>query len=334
VEILIRFAVVGTGWRSEFYARVAKALPEQFLMVAWLCRNEDKRKALQQKYGFYTTTSEDDVVSLKPDFIVSAVDKASMSDVVRYWAKKGFPVLSETPAALDLDTLRAMKKEIQAGLKIQVAEQYFLDPMLKAAINEIEAGLIGEPVSVTLSSMHDYHAASIIRRTLKTGLGDVKITGKSFVTRVTNTKTRYETLTDGKVVEKEDKHLIMEYDGGKVAFYDFMSEQYRSTIRHKYMNIRGTRGEIINDTVYFLDGNNVGSVKTLEPDNPFADAGLAGDEASIARLMLGMKNYIENGKEVYPMDEALYDAYIATLMDEAGKAEFETVEGSFADIDL
>jgi hypothetical protein len=100
------------------------------------------------------------------------------------------------------------------------------------------------------------------------------------------------------------------------------------------MNIRGTRGEIINDTVYFLDGNNVGSVKTLEPDNPFADAGLAGDESAIARLMLGMKNYIENGKEVYPMDGALYDAYIATLMDKAGKAAFMTVEGSFADIDL
>jgi hypothetical protein len=45
-----------------------------------------------------------------------------------------------------------------------------------------------------------------------------------------------------------------------------------------------------------------------------------------------MKDYIENGKEVYPMDEALYDAYIAILMDKAGKAEFETVEGSFADI--
>jgi hypothetical protein len=59
-------------------------------MVAWFCRNEEKREALQQKYGFYTTTSEDDVVSLKPDFIVSAVDKVSMSDVVRYWAKKDF----------------------------------------------------------------------------------------------------------------------------------------------------------------------------------------------------------------------------------------------------
>ncbi len=45
---------------------------------------------------------------------------------------------------------------------------------------------------------------------------------------VTDTKTRYETLTDGQVVDKEEKHLIIEYESGKIAFYDFMSDQYRS----------------------------------------------------------------------------------------------------------
>lgn len=326
---MIRFAVVGTGWRSEFYARIAKALPEKFDMVAWLCRGEEKMLRLQREYGIHTTMSEDEVIELKPDFVVSAVDKASMSEVVRYWAKKGIPVLSETPAALDLETLKIMRKEIQDGLKIQVAEQYFLTPSVKAVIDEIDAGTIGEPVSLTVSAMHDYHASSVIRRMLKTGLSDVRITGKSFSMKVANTKTRYETLTDGKVVDKEEKHLVMEYENGKVAFYDFMSEQYRSPIRNKYINIRGTRGEIINDTVYYLDENNLGAVKKLQVTMPFNKAELSEDEVAIAELMIRMKEYIENGKEAYPMDEALYDAYISILMDKAGKSDFESVEGSF-----
>lgn len=329
---MIRFAVVGSGWRSEFYARIAKALPEQFEMVAWLCRSEEKMLRLKREYGLHTTMSEDEVISLNPDFIVSAVNKTSMSDVVRYWAKKGIPVLSETPAALDLDTLGIMKQEIKEGLKIQVAEQYFMEPGIKAMIDEINRGTIGEPVSVTMSAMHDYHAASVIRRVLKTGLSDVIITGKAFSVRVANTKTRYETLTDGRIVDKEEKHLVMEYADGKVAFYDFMSEQYRSPIRNRYINVRGTRGEIINDTVYYLDENNLGAVKKLEKDNTFAKSGLTGGEAAVAEIMLGMKEYVETGKEVYPMDEALYDSYISILMEEAGRTGFKPVKASFTDI--
>jgi hypothetical protein len=39
-----------------------------------------------------------------------------------------------------------------------------------------------------------------------------------------------------------------------------------------------------------------------------------------------MKEYIESGKEVYPMEEALYDAYIAILMDEACKNSYKTID--------
>jgi predicted dehydrogenase len=324
-EYMIRFAVVGTGWRSEFYARIAKALPDKFEMVAWLCRNEEKLERLNRKYGIYTTMSEAEIERLNPDFIVCAVNKASISDVALYWARKGIPVLSETPAALDLDMIKLMKKEVDNGAKIQVAEQYFIEPTIAGIIDEIDKGTIGEPVSVTISAMHDYHAVSVIRRMLKTGLEDVCITGKSFDMKVTNTKTRYETLTDGKIVGCKEKHLILEYKSGKVAFYDFMSEQYRSPIRNRYINVRGTRGEIINDTVYYLDSDNLGTVKKIDVKRDFEGTGLIDDEIAIAKIMLRMKEYVESGTEAYPMDEALYDAYIAILMDEACKDSYKTV---------
>lgn len=325
---MIRYAVVGTGWRSEFYARIAKALPEEFEMVAWLCRNTEKMTCLHEKYRIHTTMSEDEVVGLKPDFIVCAVNKASISEVAEYWASKGIPVLSETPAALDIDGLKQMEKCVDEGSRIQVAEQYFLMPDVRAVIEEVNSGTIGEPVSVTISAMHDYHAASVIRRVLQLGLENVKITGKSFQTRVTNTKTRYETLTDGVIKTQDQKHLIMEYESGRVAFYDFMSDQYRSPIRNRYINVRGTRGEIVNDTVYYLDKDNHAAQKKLDIVNQYERAGLNFDEIAIAELMRRMKYYVDTGKEAYPMNEALYDAYLSILMEEAGKCSYVTKESA------
>ena len=329
---MIRFAVIGSGWRSLFYVRIARALPDMFELTALLCRGQEKADRIQKEYGIHTTTSEDEVIVSKPDFVVSAVNKSSMSDVVRYWAAKGIPVLSETPAGLDIDTLKAIRQDVENGARIQVAEQYFLYPSIKAVIDECKSGTIGEPVSLTISAMHDYHAASVIRRMLDTGLEDVTVTGKTFSMKVTDTRTRYEVLTEGRVVEKEEKHLIMEYADGKTAFYDFMSDQYRSPIRNRYINLRGTRGEIINDTVYYLDKDNLATCKNLDIKTPYGYAGLSEDEAAITGILLGMKEYVDKGKEVYPMDEALYDAYMGILMCEAGKPGYKQVKGSFGDI--
>ena len=329
---MIRFAVIGSGWRSLFYVRIARALPDMFELTALLCRGQEKADRIQKEYGIHTTTSEDEIIASKPDFVVSAVNKSSMSDVVRYWAAKGIPVLSETPAGLDIDTLKAIRQDVENGARIQVAEQYFLYPSIKAVIDECKSGTIGEPVSLTISAMHDYHAASVIRRMLDTGLEDVTVTGKTFSMKVTDTRTRYEVLTEGRVVEKEEKHLIMEYADGKTAFYDFMSDQYRSPIRNRYINLRGTRGEIINDTVYYLDKDNLAACKKLDIKNPYGYAGLSEDEAAITGILLGMKEYVDKGKEVYPMNEALYDAYMGILMCEAGKPGYKQVKGSFGDI--
>ena len=124
----------------------------------------------------------------------------------------------------------------------------------------------------------------------------------------------------------------MEYADGKTAFYDFMSDQYRSPIRNRYINLRGTRGEIINDTVYYLDKDNLAACKKLDITNPYGYAGLSEDEAAITGILLGMKEYVDTGKEVYPMDEALYDAYMGILMCEAGKPGYKQVKGSSGDI--
>lgn len=38
----MRFIVVGSGWRSLFFARIAQAYPEWFELSALLCRTREK----------------------------------------------------------------------------------------------------------------------------------------------------------------------------------------------------------------------------------------------------------------------------------------------------
>ena len=95
----LRFVVIGSGWRSLFYWRIACAYPELFTMEAMLCRTEEKAGHMRKQYGVPAVTSEAVCEAMKPDFVVAAVNKASIFPVTKQWAGKGFPVLCETPAA-------------------------------------------------------------------------------------------------------------------------------------------------------------------------------------------------------------------------------------------
>ena len=41
-----RFVIVGSGWRSLFYVRIAKEMPEVFEVAALLCRSEEKAQKI------------------------------------------------------------------------------------------------------------------------------------------------------------------------------------------------------------------------------------------------------------------------------------------------
>ena len=47
---------------------------------------------------------------------------------------------------------------------------------------------------------------------------------------------------------------------------------------------------------------------------PFGICGLGEDETAAARVLAGMKKYVDGGEEVYPLRYALEDAYTANLM--------------------
>ncbi len=337
----IRFAVVGSGWRSLFFWRIACAYPEQFQMTAMLCRSKEKAEKMRQEYGVPAVTSEEEVKSTNPEFIVVAVNKTSICEVSIHWMEMGYPVLCETPAALTLEELhRLWQMRAEHGAKLQVAEQYFLYPSFAAGIAAVQKGYLKHPYVIDISAAHDYHGASLIRRYLGIGMEQVAISGKRYVFPVEETDSRYGAVTDGSVKMRERVRMTFDFAGGRSAFYDFDGVQYHSFIRGRHLRVQGECGELDDDLLSWSDENHQVHSAKMEtewaPDgsgisrillngetlyeNPFWKLGeqklLCQDETAIGTMMLGMRDYIEHGKEVYPLAEALQDAYIRILMSE------------------
>ncbi len=344
-----RFIIIGSSWRALFYVRIAKALSERFELVNMLCRSQEKAERLSKELDIPTTTSIQDCIKTKPDFVVVAVTKSSMSQVSLEWIERGFFVIAETPAALDIKTVEKLRNLGEKGKRLIIAEQYRLYPENTAILEILKQGLIGEVSAVNISLAHEYHGASLIRAFLDLSPGErFSVTSKTYTLPTTETLSRYERFTDGRVAEKKRTLATFEFENGKLAFYDFDSEQYRSPIRKNTLKIQGVRGEIIDGKVYYLNEHNQGRAGEIQiqsrtvkrqSDNPnlqeieevekitfegktlykapFGLCGLSQDETAIARLMCKTFLYIKGeGPSPYSLEEAIQDSFMAIMMTE------------------
>lgn len=355
----LRFVVIGSGWRSLFYWRVAQAYPEFFSMEALLCRTQEKAEYMQKTFGVPAVVSAAECEAFRPELVVVAVSKPDIVRVSLEWAERGFPVLMETPAGTDTETLKLLWKRRQEGAKFFAAEQYFLYPRHAAAIAAVKHGYLGTPYAIDISAVHDYHAASLIRRYLSLHMEPVCVTAREYVFPVEETDSRYGPVTDGTV--KLCRRVRASFDftqepGGegapvtKSAFYDFDSVQYHSAIRTRHLRVFGQRGELSDGVLRYVDTEHRPRTLTLAPEteragggilrvriredgapdpgpffyvNPFVHLGqtavLPEDETAVGTLLLGVRRYFTEGTEVYPFSDALQDSYLAILMDEAAK---------------
>ena len=350
----IRFVIVGSGWRSLYYVRIAKALPDIFEMCAMYCRTEEKAQKIAEEHHIHTTVSIEECIDYKPDFVVVVVNKTSIAEISMEWMRRGFTVLCETPAALDVETLNQLWDMHNRGYKLVVAEQYTRYPEHSALLKVIDRNIIGEPDCLNISLAHEYHGASLMRAMLKVSADTgFTVSAKTYTFATTETMTRYDSYKDGRIADKKRCVATFEFADGKVALYDFDSEQYRSPIRRNTLKLQGSRGEIIDRTVYYLDEKNepqTSEIRTekrlveTEYDNPnlhyveeitdihfeddrvytpeFGLCGLAQDEAAIASLMRRTGAYSRGeATEPYPLKDALQDAYMAILLREADASQ-------------
>ena len=315
---MIKYGIIGAGWRAEFYLRIASLVPDIFTVSGIYIRNESKRQEFAKKYNVPIFDNLENLLNTDLDFIVSCVNKDSINETAQMLSDRGIAVLTETPVSTD--TLKG---------KIQVAEQFHFMPRNQAYKKIIDSGILGEVHQVQLSCCHDYHAASLIRFFL-----DIKAETPTKTTiSLPDKLTRYNCRNghiEPTLVDSEHKITVLDF-GTKTAIYDFNFEQYFSDIRASRVIIRGTKGEIINNTCTYLKNglpysfeikrNCFGAEESLDGfsllnitgngeilyTNPFKNARLSDEEIAIATCLLKMKEYLKDNITFYCPHSAFID---------------------------
>ena len=318
---MISYAIIGGGWRAEFYLRIAKLVPDVFGVSAIYVRNSERFSYISKKYNVKVVDSFEQMLDTKFDFIVNCINKENISDYAVELSNKGYYVLCETPII--------SKPKCNTNYdKIQVAEQFHLKGYFQAVKKIIDMGIIGDINHINLSMAHDYHGMSLIRFLLDEYEKPVKL-GEHFIdTQILKTNGRTGEF-DNKYFDSSLQKIKIFGFGNKTAVYDFTHDQYFSPIRKDRLLIRGTKGEIDNKSVRYFNDNNefvesnivlhqAGLLDGLYNDRitfenkvlfdfPYKASRLTEEETAIAECIVKMKNYIETKEELYSYKKAYED---------------------------
>ncbi|MCR8631382.1 Gfo/Idh/MocA family protein [Paenibacillus radicis (ex Xue et al. 2023)] len=338
----IQFSIIGGGFRSEFYLRIARAMPDKFQVTGMVVRDEGKGSEMERKWNVSTYRTLDSLLEReRPEFAVVSVSRSACPGFLFELAERGIPALAETPPAPDLDGLLALHELTLSGAKIQVAEQYHFQPVHAAQLAIIDSGMIGSVTQATVSVSQAYHGMNMIRKLLGVGFEEAKIRAMRFESPWVAGPNRSGPPVEEKIVTSKREIAWIDY-GDKLGIYDFTSDQHRSWIRSNHVSARGVRGEIFDDRLkmladfatplqidlkrinrgengnlegYFLKGIIAGERWVYE--NPFAPARLYDDEIAIAVCLDKMAAYAAGGPGFYGLPDASQDHYLGLLLEEA-----------------
>lgn len=331
----IAFGLVGSGWRATSFLQVTRQLPDQFRVTGLVTRDPDKGRRFEQQWGVRAARTIDELTD--PEFVVVSVDRAAAPGVIRQIVGRGVPVLTETPPADDIPTLLGLIELVRRGARIQVAEQYHLQPLLRAQLQLAGGGLLGTITSAQCSVAHDYHGVSLLRRALGIGFESATISAREFFSPLVAGPDRAGDPVQERSMTSRQVTAHLDF-GDRLGIYDFADDQYRSWIRSRELLIRGDRGEIRGSEVRHLadvrtplvqDIRRVGAGENGNLEglflrgltlgdrwlyrNPFLAARLNDDEIAVACCLVGMSEHVAGGPDLYSVADAAQDVYL-TLM--------------------
>lgn len=339
---MIPFVIVGAGWRSEFFLRIAALLPERFCVTGMAIRNQDKALEFERKWGIRTFSTVDELIrKTEFSFVVVSVPRTIAPEITVHLAGQNIPVLCETPPAKDLQSLVHLYQALGSQAKVQIAEQYAFQPNHSARLQIAKSGKLGTVSQVQVSVAHDYHGISLIRHLLGIGYQDAVIQASAFTSPIAVSPDRNGPPNRDGTNPSRQVIATLRY-GDKLAIYDFTDEQYFSWVRSPRMLIRGEKGEINNFEVRYLEDFQTPVVSTLRRTyaghdgnlegfylknillgdrhvyrNPFAPGRLSDDEIAIATCLQKMHEYALGGPSFYGIADASQDHYVSLMIHEA-----------------
>ncbi|GCE30063.1 hypothetical protein KDA_55470 [Dictyobacter alpinus] len=340
------FGIIGGGWRTQFFLRVARELPEHFRVSGVVVRDSEKGQRMEAEWDVATYRTLDALLNAgQVDFMVVSVPWSVTPPMLHALAERGVPVLAETPPAPDLEGLQALHTLTEQGAKIQVAEQYQFQPMHAARRTVASSGKLGTVTQVRLSVAHGYHGVSLLRMLL--GVTDAlpTISAYTFTAPLIDGPDRDLKLEQQQVIQATYTTALLDF-GEKLGVYDFCGSQYFSWILSPQFLVRGERGEIHDTTVRYLEDvhtpityelirQDTGQNGNLEGlyhkgilggaqwlyRNPFPHARLSDDEIAVATCLDKMAQYVAGGPAFYTLAEASQDHYLSILINQAAQTK-------------
>jgi predicted dehydrogenase len=337
------FGVIGSGWRSAFFLRLARAAPDRLRATAVVTRSAARGAEVTARWGVPTCRSARELLAAeRPDFVIVSVPWPVAPDATRELVALGVHVLAETPPAPDLPGLRALWTDVGASELVQVAEQYLLMPGHAARRAVVEDGVIGQPTSVQVCSTHLYHAASMMRGLLGVGFEPAVVSARAFAAPLADPLTPEGWTGDAKPQQRTTTLATLDF-GGRTGLYDFTENQWWNPLRSRRIVVRGSLGELVDDRVVRL-ADSVTPVESqlvrrqtgidlnlegLDLDhisfdgrvvyrNPFRGARLSEDDIAVAALLERTGAWARGeGPEPYPLAEGLQDHLIGLAIGES-----------------
>lgn len=338
----IVFGVVGTGWRAGCFLEVARLFPEKFEICGVVSRSEQKRREIATTWRIPAYSDVEELLAgTTPEFVVMAVAKTAASQVLPSLVAAGVPVLAETPPAVTVDDLVRLSQTLGPGAKVQIAEQYHLQPLHAAALAIVNSGRLGEVSYAHVSISQGYHGVSLVRKALGVGYANAIVRAVEYAFPMVDGPGRNGLSAEEKKVDAV--HVLATLDfGGKVGLYDFQTNQHRSWVRSQRFLVRGPRGEIDNTALKYLEDfrtpvelslqrRSAGEFGNLEGyhlqgilagsswvyRNPFVPARYSDEEIAIASCLEKMHRYVDEGVPFYSLAEASQDQYLALMIERA-----------------
>ncbi|MFC6093197.1 Gfo/Idh/MocA family protein [Saccharothrix lopnurensis] len=330
------FAIVGSGWRAEFFWRLAAALDD--LTCVGVVSRAPKDLPVP------VHLSLDDCLRAGPDFVVTAVPWSVTPGLVVELVDRGVPVLAETPPAPDLDGLRALWARVGGSGLVQVAEQYTRMPAHAARIALVRSGVLGDPTRADVSSTHQYHAVSLIRTLLGAGRGPVRVRATRHTAPLADPITRAGWADPVEVKPATTTIATISFEEhGTLGVYDFTENQWHNQLLLRRLLVRGTRGELRDHEVVHLaadrtitrnpvvrrqtgydldldgfDTDHITFNSEVLYRNPHRGRRWNDEEIAIATLLQDTAAWVAGtGPEPYPLADGVHDHRVALAIEEA-----------------
>jgi predicted dehydrogenase len=228
---------------------MAKAAPDRFEVVAVVTRTDAEAQRIATRWGVPTMRTIDEALAGEPEFVIAAVSWPSMPGIVRELVAAGAKVLAETPPAPEIEGLRSLWHDVGASGLVQVGEQYTRMPGHASRLAVVQAGTIGTVTSVEIASTHLYHAVSLVRAFLGVDMDPVVVNARAFTAPLVDPLTFRGWREDPQPGPKTITIATLDFGDGRMGLYDFVENQWWNPLLARRIVIRGSLGEIVDDTV-------------------------------------------------------------------------------------